>query len=102
MDTNGVRLYGNCVDKEIARSEGYEKSAKLEFEALEKKLQHDLDDDLNIWKKEIVKWVNAELCLYRYYRTGYYASLIPHDTVVKDAIQLLRQPQKYKKVLKNK
>ena len=88
--------------RKIARSEGYEKSAKLEFEALEKKLQHDLDDDLNIWKKEIVKWVNAELCLYRYYRTGYYASLIPHDTVVKDAIQLLRQPQKYKKVLKNK
>lgn len=86
--------------RKIAKREGYEKSASAELEALEKKLSHNLSYDLDLWKKEIVQDLNAELCLRYYYRKGYYASFLQHDKVVKDAVSLLRNPQRYAKLLK--
>lgn len=47
VDTNGVRLYGNCVYKEIAGSEGYEKALSGESNiATEVTLNYTGDDEL--------------------------------------------------------
>ena len=86
--------------RKIARREGYEESAQTEFNALEKKLTHDLDYDLNLWKKEIMQQLDAELCLKYHFRKGYYASLLPHDSTVHAAVNLLRTPKKYSQILK--
>lgn len=86
--------------RKIAEREGYEKSARPEFDALEKKLSHDLSYDLDLWKKEIIQQLNAELCLRYHFRKGYYASLIPHDPVVQAAAKILQTPEKYNNTLK--
>lgn len=86
--------------RKLAQREGYGDSATAEFDALEKKLSHDINYDFNHWKKDIIQELNAEICLRYYYRKGYYASALRHDKVIDSAVNLLRHPDQYKKILK--
>ena len=86
--------------RKLAQREGYGDSATAEFDALEKKLSHDLSYDFDFWKKDIIQELNAEICLRYYYRKGYYASVLHHDKVLDSAVRLLRNPEQYKKILK--
>ena len=86
--------------KKIAKSEGYADRTAAEFSALEKKLNHNLGDDLDKFKPQIVKDLNAEICLRYYYNKGAYANRQKNDKVLYDAIRLLRNPDEYKKILK--
>lgn len=86
--------------KKIARFEGYDKTASAEIEALEKKLQHNLAGDLDTWKKPIKELLNAELCLRYYYNKGMMENSMRSDRVLHQAIQLLRHPNEYNRLLK--
>ena len=86
--------------RKIAKHEGYGDSATAEFDALEKKLSHDINHDFNYWKKDIVQELNAEICLRYYYRRGYYASILQKDKVIHEAVELLRNPKRYNKILR--
>ncbi len=86
--------------RKVAASEGYSDSVKVEFDTLEKKLSHNINYDFNFWKKDIVRDLNAEICLRYYYRKGYYASILQQDNVIDEAISLLRSPKRYAKILK--
>ena len=56
---------------DIAKKEGYYEIAKEEFDALEKKLEHDIDKDLDHFKRD-VKWlVTAEILSKYYYKRGF-------------------------------
>ena len=83
-----------------AKLEGYYDDAKEAFDALEKKLSHDINHDFNYWKKDIVQELNAEICLRYYYRRGYYASILQKDKVIHEAVELLRNPKRYNKILR--
>jgi len=88
--------------KKIAHFEGYDKTAAIEITALEKKLQHNLSGDLDIWRKNVKQLLNAEICNRFYYQKGMIENGFRTDSVLHDAISLLRQPAQYNKILKKK
>jgi carboxyl-terminal processing protease len=88
--------------KKIAHFEGYDKTAAPEIAALEKKLQHNLSGDLDTWEKEIKQLLNKEICNRYYYQKGMIENGFKTDSVLHDAIFLLRHPAEYNKLLKKK
>lgn len=88
--------------KKIAHFEGYDKTAAPEIAALEKKLQHNLSGDLDTWEKEIKQLLNKEICNRYYYQKGMIENGFKTDSVLHDAISLLRHPAEYNKLLKKK
>ena len=86
--------------RKIAKSEGYAESAAAELDALERKLTHDLGDDLDHFKPLILDELNANIALRYYNRRGYYASLLPHDKQIPQAIKLLKDTSRYNKILR--
>lgn len=85
--------------KKIARFEGYDRTAAKEIAALEEKIQHNLADDLDTWKPFIIKMLNEEICRDYYYQKGAIESTLKHDKMLKDAINLLNNPDKYQQIL---
>ena len=86
--------------RRLARAEGYADSSRAEFDALEKKLSHDLSFDLEQNRPQIQHDLEAELATRYYYKQGYYASVLRHDKTLREAIDLLRQPARYQRILR--
>lgn len=86
---------------DIAKKEGYYEIAKEEFDALEKKLEHDIDKDLEHFKKD-VKWlVTAEILSKYYYKRGFLSEMVKEDVFVDVAKKILNDKEAYKKILSN-
>ena len=87
--------------KKIARFEGYDKTAATEITALEQRLnQSNLEADLTTWKPQITNMLNTEICGRYYYEFGMIENGIKTDKVLHDAINLLRHPDRYTRILK--
>lgn len=86
--------------RRMARSEGYAQSTQAEFDALEKKLSHDLSYDLEQNRKQIQRDLEAEIATRYYYKHGFYASFLRHDKTLHEAVALLRSPERYKSILR--
>ena len=56
--------------KEMAEFEGYMDGAKEEFAALEKKLNHNLERDLETFKKQISEYLSQEIITRYFYQRG--------------------------------
>jgi carboxyl-terminal processing protease len=86
---------------DIAKKEGYYEIAKEEFDALEKKLEHDIDKDLDHFKRD-VKWlVTAEILSKYYYKRGFLSEMVKEDVFVDVAKEILNNKEAYKKILSN-
>ena len=85
--------------KEIAEFEGYMDGAKEEFAALEKKLTHNLDRELDRFSKEIKDAIAQEIVLRYYYRRGGVLQQLKDDPDVKKAIETLKNRSEYDKIL---
>lgn len=85
--------------KEIAEFEGYSESAKAEFEALEKKLSHDLNHDLEYFKKDVVNYINIEISKRYYNQVGGEIQQLKNDKELDKAIEILNSPGEYKQLL---
>lgn len=85
--------------KEIAELEGYLEEAKPEFEALEKKLRHNLEGDLDRLKKDIRPLVEMEILKRYYFQQGVIEQQLPTDPDVKRALELLETPEEMNKLL---
>jgi carboxyl-terminal processing protease len=85
--------------KEVAKAEGYYEISKEEFEALENKLSHDLDKDLNLFKDEISELIGIEIAKRYYYQKGEIRQSLKKDKTTLEAIKLLKDKEKYKKML---
>ncbi len=85
--------------KEIAEFEGYLDGAKEEFAALEKKLTHNLDHELDRFSKEIKDAIVQEVVIRNYYQRGNIQQQLKDDPDVKKAIELLKNREEYDKVL---
>lgn len=85
--------------KEAATFEGYMTDASEEFKALEKKLNHNLDRDLNYFSKDIKEMIANEVIKRYYYQRGGIIQQLKSDDGLKQAIQVLTDPAKYKEIL---
>ncbi len=73
--------------RKLAKFEGYEAATKAEFEALEKKLEHNEDADFTHWEKDIRKIVEAAIVADYYYEHGRHAYTLRDDKELQAAIQ---------------
>ncbi len=85
--------------KEAAEFEGYLTDASAEFKALEKKLNHNLDRDLDYFSKDIRKMVATEIIKRYYYQKGGIIEQLKDDDDLAAAIKVLNDPVKYKEML---
>ena len=85
--------------KEAAEFEGYMKDASAEFEALEKKLNHDLDRDLDYFSSDIKNMIASEIIKRYYYQRGGIIQQLKDDNDLKEALKVLGNPVKYKEML---
>ena len=88
--------------KEIAKFEGYLDVAKDEFDALEQKLSHNLDYDLQNNKKDIKELLANEIVKRYYYQAGGIEEALKSDVVVKKALELLADMDAYRALLTKK
>ena len=85
--------------KEFAEFEGYMENAKEEFAALEKKLQHNLDLELDRFAKDIKPLIAEEIVKRYYFEKGAVQETLKDDADLKKAIEVLQQSEEYNKVL---
>lgn len=97
-DQQSEKLLQNL--KEMAAFEGYMNDASDEFAALEKKLTHNLDHDLDYFAKDIKSVLALEIVKRYYYQRGGIIEQLKEDNGVKEAMQLLGDPEKYQAKLR--
>lgn len=85
--------------KEVAEFEGYMDGASEEFKALEKKLNHNLDRDLDYFAKPIKEQLAEEIATRYFYQKGAVMQRLKDDDDLKKAIEVLTDPEKYKTIL---
>ena len=85
--------------KEMAEFEGYMEGASDEFAALEKKLQHNLDLELDRFAKDIKPLIAEEIVKRYYFERGAVQETLKDDADLKKALEVLQKPEEYKKVL---
>lgn len=85
--------------KEMAEFEGYLADSSEEFKALEKKLSHNLDRDLDHFSKDIKNMIAVEIIKRYYYQRGSIIQQLKDDDDLKEAVKVLGDQPKYKEML---
>lgn len=80
---------------EVAKKEKYYDISKDEFEKLKTKLGHNLDQDLEHFKKEISDLLTDEIVSRYYYQKGAIKASLKDDNDIKKAIEVLHKPDGY-------
>lgn len=86
--------------KTMMEFEGYMEDAKPEFEALEKKLAHNLDRDLDRHKPLIMQLLQNDIVAAYYYQAGSIANTLQYDKQMKAAEELLLDQERYRRMLR--
>ena len=84
----------------LARFEDYYDDAKPEFDALAKKLSHNVAKDLDYNKQYIKRLLENDIVAAYYYQGGAIRNSLRYDKQVKEAVRLLNTPEEYKKLLR--
>ena len=85
--------------KEMAEFEGYLSDAADEFQALEKKLTHNLERDLDYFAKDIKAMIAVEIVKRYYYQRGSIIEQLKDDDDLKAAVKVLLDEEEYRKTL---
>ncbi len=86
--------------RETATAEGYmNDSTKIQFEALDKLLKHNLDKDLDTHRNEIEKILAPEIIKRYYYQKGEVMQSLNKDEALDKAAELFKDPNKYREIL---
>ena len=83
----------------MAEFEGYLADSSEEFKALEKKLSHNLDRDLDHFSKDIKNMIAVEIIKRYYYQRGSIIQQLKDDDDLKEAVKVLGDQPKYKEML---
>ncbi|MFQ7114072.1 MAG: peptidase S41, partial [Hallella bergensis] len=86
--------------EKVAKFEGYYEDAKPEFEALRKKLKHNLAKDLEYNKEAIKQILTNDIVTAYYYQRGAIQNTLRTDKQLKEAFRLLQNPEKYHATLR--
>lgn len=85
--------------KEMAEFEGYLTDASEEFKALEQKLTHNLDRDLDHFSKEIKSMIAQDIIKRYYFQRGGIIQQLKDDDDLDAAMEMLGETEKYKEML---
>lgn len=88
--------------EQLTRFEGYYDDAKPEFEALKKKLSHNVAKDLEYNKQAIKNIINNDLMAAYYFQRGATQNSLRHDKQMDEAMKLIADGERYAKILKPK
>ena len=83
----------NLLD--VAKHEKYYDISKDEFEKLKLKLEHNLDQDMEHFKKEISELLADEIVSRYYYQKGAIKAALRNDSDVEKALDILHKPDGY-------
>jgi carboxyl-terminal processing protease len=84
---------------ESSKNEKYYDEVSAEIDILTKKLAHDKNKDLMMFKDEIKDLISQEIVVKYYYEQGAIIYGLSRDPEVKEALRILNNDQEYKKVL---
>ena len=87
--------------RKVAEFEGYYEDAKEEFEALEKKLEHNLDREFDRFKKDIKELMAQEIVKRYYYQSGALQEALKADEDLAKAIEVLGSEEYDRILMKN-
>ena len=82
-----------------AKFEGYYDEAKVAFDSLESKLNHDVAYALDRHERVIRQILESEIISAYYYQSGSIEAGLNYDVQLKEAVRLLKNPEEYKKLL---
>lgn len=85
--------------KEIAEFEGYMEGASEEFKALEKKLNHNLDRDLDYFSRQIKTYIAQEIVTRYFYQRGAVMERLKDDEDLVKAVEVLNDRPRYSGIL---
>lgn len=85
--------------KETAMDEDFFEYAKAEYEALLAKFEPSKERDLVKFKDEIIEILEDEIIGRYYYASGRIQHSLPNDPYILEAIEILNDPVRYKKIL---
>lgn len=88
--------------EQLTRFEGYYDDAKPEFEALKKKLSHNVAKDLEYNKQAIKNIINNDLMAAYYFQRGATQNSLRHDKQMNEAMKLIADGERYAKILNPK
>lgn len=88
--------------EQLTRFEGYYDDAKPEFEALKKKLSHNVAKDLEYNKQAIKNIINNDLMAAYYFQRGATQNSLRHDKQMDEAMKLIADGERYDKILNPK
>lgn len=88
--------------EQLTRFEGYYDDAKTEFEALKKKLSHNVAKDLEYNKQAIKNIINNDLMAAYYFQRGATQNSLRHDKQMDEAMKLITDGERYAKILNPK
>ena len=83
----------------MAEFEGYLTDAREQFDALEQKLTHDLDHDLDYAASDIRDVIAVEIVKRYYYQRGAIIEQLKNDDDLRKAIELLTDADAYQAIL---
>ena len=97
-------MSGKQLDEleKLAKFEGYYDDAKAEFDALRKKLHHNLAKDLDLAKASIMQVLQSDIVTAYYYQRGAVENGLQADKQVQAAFDLLADKAKYNSILQPK
>lgn len=97
-DRETVKIYDELI--KVAKMEGYYDDNKDEFEALKKKLQHNLSRELEKNEKQIRRVLEADIIAAYYYQKGAIAYQNGYDKQIQEAKRLVMSDDYLKSITK--
>ena len=88
--------------EKLAKFEGYYDDAKDEFDALRKKLKHNVAKDMDHSKETIKQIIEGDIVAAYYYQAGALENGLRYDTQVRKATEVLLDKAKYHQILSPK
>ncbi len=86
--------------KEIIEEEGLSEAVKKDISSLEEKLGNNIDEDFETYKDDILTLLSSEIVSRYYYQSGEIEQSLKSDPTLKKAIEVLKDEDKYRKLLK--
>jgi carboxyl-terminal processing protease len=91
----------NLVEKlsEELKNEKYADNIKAQTDTLKNRITHDKAKDLQTYKNEISQLINEEITAKYFYQQGRIRQILTSDKQFDEAINILRNPNKYNEIL---
>ena len=101
---NSFRYMDYCIEKfmETAKKEAYYDGIKDKIESLKAQMSHNKEKDLYTFRKEIQQALEEDIASRYYLQKGAIEASFDHDEDILEAIKILKDTERYKKLLSGK